>query len=464
MNIMSDRSPEHERDGRTVARFAGILLGAALLPAQTDIEALWKDATFKKHFVAAYGINSEVEPRVTSDEIAILEKLRPIMAEDLPKAELTLKKLMKPDCSAILDFTLGGIQFQQDQMGGALESYGKAVTKFPSFRRAWRNLGLIHVRKGNHDEAIRAFVRMLELGGIDPYAYGLLGFAYAAKQDYQPAEAAYRNALLLQPDNTEWRLGLTRCAFKQEKYEECAALLEVLIARYPDKSEFWLLQAHTFLGMKQPLRAAENLEAVDRLGKAKPEDLYTLAEIYVREGLTELSTGANLRALAADPGQPPVRSLKATEALVSRGAFAEARAVAAAVKQTFVGRLEPGDQRTLAKVEARLALAEGKSDVDTAAVLEEVVKLDPLDGQALLLLGQFHARQDAPDRAVLSYERAANIPAFEAEARLRHGQLLVGLGRYGEALPILRRSQAVRPREDVARYIDQVDRLARAKR
>jgi cytochrome c-type biogenesis protein CcmH/NrfG len=56
---------------------------------------------------------------------------------------------------------------------------------------------------GSHDEAIAVFTKMVELGGGDGYSYGLLGFAYASKQDYQPAEAAYSNALLLQPDNAE---------------------------------------------------------------------------------------------------------------------------------------------------------------------------------------------------------------------------------------------------------------------
>ena len=125
------------------------------------------------------------------------------MADDLSKAEGVLKGRMKSDCSAILDFTLGGIQFQQDKMADALGNYQKAVAKFPSFRRAWRNLGLIYVRNGRHDDAISAFTKMIELGGGDAYSYGLLGFAYAAKLDYQAAEAAYRNALLLQPVNTE---------------------------------------------------------------------------------------------------------------------------------------------------------------------------------------------------------------------------------------------------------------------
>src|SRR5882672_1603819 len=245
-----------------------VLSGATRADDKSDIAAIWNDPTFQKQFIGAYGINADIEPRVTPDEVKILEKLRPLMATDLPKAETTLIKAMKPDCSAILDFTLGGIQFQQDRMAEALASYQKAVTKFPSFRRAWRNVGLINARNGKFDDAIHSFTRMIELGGGDSYSYGLLGFAYASKQDYQAAEVAYRNALLLQPENAEWRLGLTRCVFKQNKYEDAAALLDVLIERYPDNADFWMLQAQTYLGMKLPLKAAENLEAVDRLGKS----------------------------------------------------------------------------------------------------------------------------------------------------------------------------------------------------
>ena len=85
------------------------------------------------------------------------------------------------------------------------------------------------MREGDFDGGIAAFTRMIELGGGDAYSYGLLGYAYTAKEDYQPAEASYRNALLLQPDNTEWRLGLAQCVFKQDKFEDAASLLDSLL-------------------------------------------------------------------------------------------------------------------------------------------------------------------------------------------------------------------------------------------
>jgi len=462
------------RRSRSSLPIAAALLILLLAPARAaaaarggdgiDLVAMWKDPTFQKQFVGAYGINADIEPRVTPDEVKILEKIRPLMAQELPKAESTLVKAMKPDCSAILDFTLGGIRFQQDQMAAALADFRKAVEKFPSFRRAWRNIGLIEARDGRYDEAIRAFTRMIELGGGDSYSYGLLGFAYASKTDYQAAETAYRSALLLQPDNTDWRLGLTRCVYKQGKFQDAASLLDVLIERYPDKTEFWLLQAQAYLGMKRPLDAAANLEALALLGKASVDSLHDLGDLYVGENLLDLASRAYVRAIDADAQQPLARPLRGAETMTARGALAETKQITNRIREVWSGRMEEADRRRLLKVEARLGMAEGGGDAETARILEEIVALDPLDGEALLLLGQYHARQGEPDRAILDFERAESIEAFEVNARIRHAQVLVGMGRYADAVPLLRRAQEIKPRDDIARYLDQVDRIAKARR
>ncbi len=431
------------------------------------LNAIWSDPSFQKQFVGGYGINAEVEPRVTPEEVKILEKVRPLMTgnvEDLPKAEAALRKLMKPDCSAVLDITLGSLLFQQDKLPDALASYTIAVKKFPSFRRAYRNIGLINAKDGKYDEAITAFTKMIELGGGDAYSYGLLGMAYAAKQDYQAAEAAYRNALLLQPDNAEWRLGLTRCVFKQSKFQDAAALLDVLIERYPDKADFWLLQAHTYLGMKQPLKAAENLEALDLLGKSTVDSLHTLGDIYVSESLMDLATRAYGRGIDLDPKQPVARPLHAAEVLAARGALPQARQLSKHISEVWGAQIEEGDRRKLLKLEARLSMADGVGTAETAAVLEEIIKLDPLDGEALMLLGQHYAKENEPDRAIFYFERAEGIDAFEANAKVRHAQVLVGIGRYADAVPLLRRAQDIKPREDIARYLEQVDRISKARR
>jgi tetratricopeptide (TPR) repeat protein len=456
--------PERAGGQGAGASLAGGGPGAGRAGVPDEVAAIWADPGFQKQFVAGYGINAEIEPRVTPEEVAILETIRPLMAGDLPAAEATLAEAMEPGCSATLDFTLGGIRFQQDRMAEALASYRTAVEKFPSFRRAWRNIGLIDVRDGRYDDAIHAFTRMLELGGGDGYAFGLLGFAYASKQDYQPAEASYRNALLLQPNSTEWRLGLTQCVFKQEKYEDAATLLDALIARYPDNADFWVLQAHTFIGMQQPLRAAENFEVVDRLGEATVDNLHTLGDIYVSENLPDLAASAYARGIDKDAAQPLDRPLRAAEMLSARGAVAQAQELAGHIREVQGSQLAEDDRRRLLKLEARLSMADGDGGAETVRVLEELVQLDPLDGEALMLLAQHHARNAEPDRAMLYYERAASLEAFEVDAKVRHALVLVGMDRHVDAVPLLRRAQEVRPREEVARYLEQVERIARTRR
>jgi Flp pilus assembly protein TadD len=115
------------------------------------------------------------------------------------------------------------------------------------------------------------------------------------------------------------------------------------------------------------------------------------------------------------------------------------------------------------KLEARMAVAAGDGG-DAVQVLEEIVALDPLDGEALLLLGQHYAKADDPERAIFYYERAQSLDDFEADAAVRHAQLLVAQSRYDEAVPLLKRAQEIEPRDDVSRYLEQVERIARARR
>jgi tetratricopeptide (TPR) repeat protein len=274
---------------------------------------------------------------------------------------------------------------------------------------------------------------------------------------------AYRNALLLQPDNTEWRLGLVRAVLRQQKYADAAALLDVLLEKYPDKSEFWLLQANAYLNLKQSLKAAENLECVDRLGKAKADDLFTLGDIYLSETLPDLAARSYARAVAADAQQKGDRALRSAELLAARGALAQSKQVLEKIRETLGTKLEENDRRKMLKLEARVALAQGGAG-EAVGVLEEVVKLDPLDGEALLLLAQHYSKASQPEKAVFYYERAGNIEKFEAEAKVRHAQLLVTQSKYTDAVPLLRRAQELRPRDDLARYLDQIERLAKQRR
>ena len=342
------------------------------------------------------------------------------------------------------------------------------------------------MRSGDMAGAIRALTKMIELGGGDGLTYGLLGQAYASQGDFLGAESAYRQALLLVPDSLDWKLGLTRCLFKMERFVEAADLCGDLMAKHPERTDLMVLQASAFLGMKEPRRAAQNYEILARAGHATPEILYALGDIYVNESLMDLAAGAYLRALDLDPAQSPARAFRAAEALAARGAPQPAGLVLARMREVYGvqtgvaagapadepgadgavaggSRLDESETRRLLKLQARIDVAQGAGD-RVLGLLEEVVALDPLDGEALMLLGQSYARAGQPEKAAFTYERAASLEAFEADAKVRLAQILVGQAKYGEAVTLLRRSLELKPRDEVARYLDQVERVARARR
>ena len=112
---------------------------------------------------------------------------------------------------------------------------------------------------------------------------------------------------------------------------------------------------------------------------------------------------------------------------------------------------------------------------EAVKALEELVKRDPLNGRVLLLLAghystNFREKMDKDQtkadefaaQAIFLYERAANLEDtnIKASALMRHGQILVRQKKYAEAVKFLERSHALKPRESLEKYLEQVRRIA----
>jgi tetratricopeptide (TPR) repeat protein len=148
--------------------------------------------------------------------------------------------------------------------------------------------------------------------------------------------------------------------------------------------------------------------------------------------------------------------------LVARGALEQTKRLIARLETLSGNELAKEQRKDLLKLRARIAVAEASGE-DEMRVLEEIVALDPLDGEALILLGQHRARAGDFEKAVFYYERAESLDKHEADAKVRRAQLLVQQGKYTEALPLLRRAQDLKPRDDVQRYLEQIERVAKSR-
>lgn len=465
-----------------LSRKVGLLLTLALalpvisfaVPANTGLKVaklseqelkVWNDPAFQKAFAESYIAEVDIEPRITIEEREQMQEVLQLISSDqLGEAEKMLADAIKDNdaASAVFDFTLANIYFQSERFEEAVRYYQTAVEKYPKFLRAWKNMGIIYVRQGEFAQALPALTRVVSLGGNDSVTYGLMGFAYASTEDYLAAESAYRMAILLDPATADWKMGLLRSFFKQERFQEAAALSAKMLEAEPERSDLWLLQANAYIGLNQPLKAVEIYEIVDHLGKSTVGSLYMMGDIYINEELFDLAVNAYGRALELEEAGKVDRAIRATKVLAARGAIEETRDLIEKIEANAGEQLSSDKRKDLLKLQARIAVADGAGE-EEARVLKEIVELDPLDGEALILLGQHSNRHGDPEQAIFYYERAASLEAFEADAKVRHAQLLVGLGKYDEALPLLRRAQQIKPRENIQRYLEQVERVAKTR-
>lgn len=419
----------------------------------------WRSEQVAAAFAASYGFQGEREPSVSAEERNLLRRLAGLIPQSPADAARLLERSIRPDSSAALDFTLGNLQFQLDRLDQARQNYENALAKFPGFLRAHKNLAMVRVQQESYEPALKSLTRVLEMGGADGVAYGLIGYAHLQLDRPLSAEPAYRQALLFDAENLNWKLGLARCLQLQERQREAAALFGELISRQPERPEHWLFQANAFMALDETRRAAQNIELVRRMNAASPEALLMLGDIYLNDDLVDLAVDVYEQALAEAPERAAPRALRAAEALGQRDRPVEARRLLAAVQEIEV-ELSPRDSLRRQRLHARLALAEGNHS-EAVTVLEEALTDFPLDGSSLLLLGRAHAMTGETERAELAFQRAAEVPGFRAASLRQHGELLVTERRFDEALDHLRQAQTLEPRRHVERYIEQVERLAR---
>lgn len=449
-------------------RIQQFLLGAALtacsLNAQSTADSIaqemWSDPAFIKTFTGSYGFLAGYEPQISDEEKEALRSLIDLIKASPKVAIQQLEPQIQASSSAAFDFILANLYFQDGNLEKAEQYYKSAIEKHPDFRRAYKNLGLVLVQDGNFDDAIPTISKAIELGEADGRSYGLLGYGYLIGERYYPAEAAYRQAILMQPDVTDWKVGLARCLLETERYADAIALFDTLLKDAPDNADYWLLQANAYLGKGEPMVAAKNIEIVRLMGEADLATLTLLGDIYMNNESPSLALDAYKDAIQlAQPGDTKAL-LRAAELLTQTRNYELAQSMIEQTRAHFGKELPEADDFTLLTLEAKIARAQG-DDATAVATLNRIVERDVLNGEAIIELADYYADQGDLAKAIIRYEQAEKIAAFEREALIAHAQTLVRSNKYSDALPLLRRALSLKSDNNLADYTQRVERAAK---
>ena len=442
-----------------VRLFVALFSLATPLIAQNPADALWKDPAFIKSFTGSYGFLAGAEPAVAPEEVEALRDLINII-NVRPKAAIEqLEQQITPETSAAFDFILANLYFQQDDLRKAEKHYKIAIEKYPDFRRAYKNLGLLQAQDNNFEDAVVTISTALEKGVVDGRAYGLLGYGYLTQELYYPAEAAYRHAILIQPEVEDWKIGLARCLLQTEQYTNAIALFDTLLKKAPNNADYWLLQSNAYLGNNNSMAAAQNLEIVRRMGKAKLETLTLLGDIYMNNELPDLALKAYLEASHKATKEDFKAILRAASLLNRSGNNEQANIMITRIRDGFGQQISEDQELELLTLEAKIARISG-DNAKAIAILNEIVKRDSLNGEALIELGKYYAEQGDIARARTRFQEAEKIEAFERSALIAHAQALVREGDYSKAVPMLQRALQIESEPHIQEYARRVERAA----
>ena len=425
------------------------------IPSYELTQDFWNSPSFVRSFMGDYGFRSEIEPRINKSEQFILKEVIAKAENQLDEAIEYLEMKIDQKVSAALDFALATMYYQRGRLSRSSESYKVAIKKFPSFLRAYKNLGFVELSLGNFQEAARNLSRSISLGEGDGVTFVALGYCYYMLQQFVSAENAYRMGILLFPESKDARNGLVNCLIETNRYAEALALLNELLVKEPENVFCHRARASTLQGLGREKDATVALETLRRMGKLDTGDLLRLGDLYHNLNLYELSLQNYERAIQKNEKLSVQRYIRVASILIGRGSYQDCFSYLDKIENSFGSKYSTEDEKEVLLLKAEILKATGKTEESTR-ILRIVVESHPLEGKALIMLGQHAWQQNDYALASLHFERAAKIKDSEVKALIEHGRMLVSQRDYQKAVQLLDKAERISPQPRIKRYLESI--------
>ncbi len=158
------------------------------------------------------------------------------------------------------DFKEGMKYFEAGNFTAAIESFQKAVDKFPENIEANYNLAICYLRLEKVDEAINLLEKLVNLRHDLPEVYLALGESYFKKGDVEKALASFKQALDLQPDNYRVYYDLGIIYYKNDQMEQAIASFKQARTLNPEFSSAYYQEGLAYIKQGDFPHAIEALE------------------------------------------------------------------------------------------------------------------------------------------------------------------------------------------------------------
>jgi tetratricopeptide (TPR) repeat protein len=399
----------------------------------------------------------EREPEMTEEEYALYQKVVTMLASNPDFAVKLLEAMYSSDKeppSPAFGFILGNAYYAANQVDKAETNYRNAVNRYPTFLRAWVNLGVLYYSAGRYAEAVPCFSKAVELGDRDSSTFGLLGYSLQKEGDLVSAEMAYMQALSGEPGNVDWKEGLLGICIDGKQFTRAESLVKNLIKEKPDDNRYWLTYANILLAEGRKLEATVLLETASGAGMANVEELTLLGDLYAEQGMVPEAGAIYQKILVPSPDVGERKLLHYAQVLISSKKLQDAQGVL----DMFKSEGEDATGIELRQTRADL-LAAQKKWPDERRELDGLLKLEPLNGRALISLGRSYAAEEDIPRATLAFETAYGVKDSTYVASLELANIELRNRHYAKSVEYLQKALSIEKTDEVEDFLVRVKTL-----
>jgi tetratricopeptide (TPR) repeat protein len=379
------------------------------------------------------------------------------MLQTQPEFALKLLEGMvndKVQPSPAFAFILGNAYHAAGQVDKAEASYRSALKRYPTFMRGWGNLGVLYYGTNRFAEAIPCFSKSIILGDHEPATLGLLGYCLERTGNLVAAEMSYMQAMSGDPTNGDWLEGLLRIYTQGKQYDRAESLVKNLIKSHPKEARYWLTYANILLAGNRKLEAIAVLETSLGTEVAGVDELNLLADLYAEQQLIPEAVAIYQKILVPSPALGEQKLLNLAEVLIGDGKWLEAENALKALPAT----LSPDGRINFLQARANLLSAQ-KKWVDARKELKELLKLEPLNGKALLTLGRTYTAEEDLPHATFAFEAAFQIPNCTYRASLELANIELKNRHYDKSVGYLEKALSIERTSAVEDYLARVKTL-----
>jgi Tfp pilus assembly protein PilF len=306
------------------------------------------------------------------------------------------------------------------------------LVKSPNLTPAHRTLAALYLQTKQLKKAQQHLTSAIKNGVQDAQFFGQL--AYINLNQYSPwsAIAGYQQALLLEPQNLQWKKGLLYALQRAGNNQAALTMVDELINASPDDKDLWLQRAQITLATNDRAKALTSMEMALRYGEQKPKNLLSAAQLHLSVGSIARAADLLIDITKTDP-QAFTQIASTISWLVSENELTVARKILASVKE--ITTLSISDQSLYY---ATLGNTVEPNDIKQALkYFKKSLSLNPNQASVLIKLAQHYQHKQQFSRAQLYYQRAQVFPHFVKQSLTGLAQLALDQQHYAQALDYL---------------------------